>query len=133
MVVARATADTGRENYQVSIQAGHHAITADEPAQLGGADAGASPYELLLSSLAACTAITLRMYAERKSWPLQSVHVDLRYTREGDDARIDRTIRLSGQLGEPERTRLAEIAEKTPVTLTLKSGVEIKTDTRIEG
>jgi putative redox protein len=133
IVVARATGDILRDRYKADIQAGHHRITADEGPKLGGADAGPSPYELLLSGLAACTLITLRMYADRKEWPVDSIHVELRYAREGEAARIDRSILVSGAIGEAERARLAEIAEKTPVTLTLKSGVSIETQLRAGG
>jgi putative redox protein len=129
LIVARTHAELASK-YRVDIKAGHHTLLADEPLRAGGADEGPAPYELLLSSLAACTAITLRMYAERKGWRLEGVEVDLSYTRDGDDARIDRTVTLRGELGESERVRLAEIAERTPVTLTLKSGVEIRTEFR---
>jgi putative redox protein len=132
IVVARATGDILHDKYKATIQAGHHHLIADEAPQLGGADAGPAPYELLLASLAACTMITLRMYADRKAWPVDEIHVELRYTREADLARIDRTI-IVGGIGEAERARLAEIAEKTPVTLTLKAGVAIETQLRAGG
>jgi len=75
--VATADAEIGRIRYAVSIHTGAHTLTADETAHEGGADAGPSPFGLVLSGLGACTAITLRMYAERKSWPLEAVHVHL--------------------------------------------------------
>jgi putative redox protein len=74
--MAHAKASIGTANYAVSITAGHHELNADEGPELGGKDAGPAPYELLCSALGACTAITLRMYAERKQWPLRAVHVD---------------------------------------------------------
>jgi putative redox protein len=70
------------------------------------------------------------MYAERKGWALDGLHVDLRYLLEGDRPRIERTVRVTGDLPEGARARLAEIVERTPVTLTLKSGVEIRTEFR---
>ena len=73
-----ASASIGTTNYAVSITAGHHALSADEHVELGGRDSGPAPYELLCAALCACTAITLRMYAQRKGWPLQAVHVDVR-------------------------------------------------------
>lgn len=123
-----ATARIGADRYRTEIALAHHAITADEPAALGGADAGPAPYELLLSALGACTAITLRMYAERKQWPLESLDVDLRLHGKGETLRIERVLRPIGLDGD-QAARLAEIAEKTPVTLTLKNGVPI--DTRL--
>lgn len=125
--MARAQASIATARYAVSIKAGHHAIVADEGPGLGGRDVGPAPYELLLSALGACTAITLKMYAERKSWDLQAAHVALHYTREKDQGRIDRTLTLEGALDEAQKARLADIAERTPVTLTLKSGTPIHT------
>lgn len=132
LIIARASAELG-EKYQVEIQTGDHRLTADEPVRLGGSGSGPAPYELLLSSLAACTAITLRMYAERKGLALEGVSIDLRFVRDREDkenARIDRIITVTGALSDAERARLADIAERTPVTLTLKSGVGIRTELR---
>ena len=125
--MAHATADIGTTNYTVSLVAGHHTLTADEGAAAGGRDAGATPHELLCAALGACTAITLRMYAQRKEWALRAVHVDLLLQAEGKVRRITRRLRLEGELDEAQRARLADIAERTPVTLTLKQGVEILT------
>jgi putative redox protein len=130
IIAARASAELGAENYRVDLAMGDHRLLADEPAARGGKDAGPAPYDLLLASLAACTAMTLRMYAERKQWPLTGVSLDLRYMREGERSWIDRRIVLKGDLDEAQRLRFAEIAERTPVTLTLKSGIEIKTELR---
>ena len=126
--MARARARIGKVHYAVSIDAGGHKIVADEPKNNGGANTGPAPYDLLLSSLGACTAITLRMYADRKQWDLQSVRVDLHYLHEGDQERIDRRLHLYGNLSDEQRTRIGEIAERTPVTLTLKRGLPIKTE-----
>ena len=128
--MARAHCEIGSESYAVRIEAGGHALVADEPPAQGGKDAGPAPYDLLLASLGACTAITLRMYAERKGWPLAGVTVDLHYKKEGDRASIDRVLAFTGALADEQRARLAEIAERTPVTLTLKQGVEIRTALR---
>jgi putative redox protein len=107
--------------------AGHHQLCADERAELGGQDVGPAPYELLCAALCACTAITLRMYAERKKWPLRAVHVDVRYTQEGKKGAIARVLTFEGELDGEQRARLADVAERTPVTLTLKQGVPITT------
>jgi putative redox protein len=125
--MAHAKASIGEAAYAVTIKTGHHELVADEPVSLGGKDAGPAPYDLLLSSLGACTAITLKMYAGRKEWPLQAVHVDLHFTRDGDQQRIDRVLHLEGALDDAQRARLADIAERTPVTLTLKGGLPINT------
>jgi putative redox protein len=110
------------------IVAGRHRIAADEPAASGGSDAGPAPYELLLSSLGACTAITLRMYAGRKEWNLGKITVGLRFTR-GDDGKehIDRRLSFGKTLSSEQKSKLVEIAGKTPVTKTLQLGIAIDT------
>jgi putative redox protein len=125
--MARARASIGTVNYSTAIATGHHKLTADEGPELGGKDAGPAPYDLLTSALAACTVITLRMYAERKQWPVTAVHVDVRYLREGDKQHIDRVLTIEGAVDGEQKKRMADIAERTPVTLTLKGGLEIKT------
>ena len=126
--MAHAKAQIGKVRYAVSIDAGRHAIVADEPRSNGGADVGPAPYDLLLAGLGACTSITLRMYADRKEWDLQSLQVDLNYVRQGDQERIERTLHLFGNLSDEQRARIADIAERTPVTLTLKKGLPISTE-----
>ena len=91
------------------------------------ADAGPSPYELVLAGLGACTAITLRMYAQRKGWELGEVTVELRLFKDGDAARIEREVRFSAPLSDEQRARLGEVVEKTPVTKTIKAGAPIET------
>lgn len=125
--IATATADIAETRYTCSIRTGEHSLLADEPAP-EGADAGPSPFGLVLSGLGACTAITLRMYAEKKSWPLERVHVRLAYRwLDREHPHIDREITLDGPLDEGQRARLAEIVEKTPVTRALKAGIAIDT------
>jgi putative redox protein len=125
--MAHARASIGPTNYAVAIAAGHHRLSADEGPDLGGKDAGPGPYDLLCSALGACTAITLRMYAERKQWPLRAVHVDVSFKRNGKEGTIVRTLAFEGELDDAQRARLADIAERTPVTLTLKQGLPIAT------
>jgi len=84
--MAHARATIGTTNYAVAISAGHHQLNADEAPALGG-KAGPAPFEILCSALGACTAITLRMYAERKAWPLRGVQVDVHLSGTGKDAR----------------------------------------------
>ena len=125
--MARARASIGTVDYATTIAVGHHTLVADEGPDLGGKDAGPAPYELLTAALGACTVITLRMYAERKQWPVTSVHADIHFVREGDKARIDRVLSIEGAVDDAQKKRMAEIAERTPVTLTLKGGLEIRT------
>jgi len=131
--------ETGAGNYQQEIAAGPHRLLTDEPVASGGGDTGPSPYELLTSALGACTAITLRMYADRKNIPLERVRVNLRHekihakdcaeceTREGRIDRIERVIELDGELDDAQRALLLEIADKCPVHRTLHSEVLIPT------
>ena len=125
--MTHATGTIGNTQYAVSIDMGRHHILADEGAIKGGADSGPAPYDLLLAALVACTSITLRMYADRKQWNLKSLTVEVRFAREGQEERIDRTLRIEGNLDEEQRRRMVEIAERTPVTLTLKRGLSIFT------
>ncbi|MFT4055805.1 MAG: OsmC family protein [Novosphingobium sp.] len=124
--MAHGTAHIGETPWRTEIVVGGHAITADEPAALGGRGEGPAPYDLLLASLAACTAITLRMYAARKGWPLKTLDVELHLAGGKDAMRIDRKLSIDG-LDDDQKARLADIAERTPVTLTLKAGVPIDT------
>jgi putative redox protein len=125
--MAHATADIGTTDYRVALSAGNHTLTGDEGPALGGKDLGPAPHELLCAALAACTAITLRMYAQRKSWSLIAVHVDVDLKIQEKERLITRHLRLTGELDQTQRARLADIAERTPVTLTLKQGAKITT------
>jgi len=118
---------------------GRHALAADEPAAVGGKDGGPNPYELLLMSLGACTSMTLRLYANRKKWPLEHVVVRLRHARvHAEDCadcetrpamidRIERDLELVGGLDETQRARLLQIAEMCPVHRTLTGTITITT------
>lgn len=119
--------DAEAPKYVQMIHAGKHELLADEHTSLGGEDAGPGPFAYLLSGLGACTSITLRMYAERKGWSLGTVTVRLRFLREETGIRIERDVAVGGALNDDQRGRLADICERTPVTLALKSGIEIKT------
>jgi putative redox protein len=124
--VARASAAIGTDRYHVDLRARRYQLAADEPTP-HGADTGPTPFELLLSALGACTAITLRMYADRKGWPLVGVDVRLLQQRVGDQDQITRQIRLDGDLDDSQRARLLDIAERTPVTRAIKQGLPIDT------
>lgn len=119
---------SGTEKYIQNITARQHHLTADESLGVGGSDAGPAPYDLLLSALGACTAMTLRMYAEKKGWELGEIGVDLKLFKDQDYAdRIERHVSFTAQLDEMMRARLADICERTPVTLTIKHGAPIVT------
>jgi putative redox protein len=132
--------ETGKGRFQQEITAGRHRFLADEPVAVGGQDSGPGPYDLLLAALGACTAMTLRLYAERKSLPLARVIVRLSQakihatdcenceTKEGMIDRIVRSITLHGELDADQRGRLMEIADKCPVHRTLTSEVDIRTE-----
>lgn len=127
-VIATATVSSEDTPYAVHVDAGGHALRGDEPVDHGGGDTGPPPFGLLLSGLGACTAITLRMYAERKNLPLEGVDVQLTYiVKERATRWIDRLITVHGPLDEKARSKLAEIAEKTPVTKAVRAGTEIRT------
>ncbi len=125
--IASTTVDS-ETGYAQTIVSGGHRLTADEPVAGGGTDSGPAPYGLLLAALGACTSITLRMYAERKGWELGTVSVSLALRKDADGKdHIERTLRFSAPLDDEKRAKLAEIAEKTPVTKTIKAGAEITT------
>jgi putative redox protein len=111
-----------------TIRARRHTLAADEAVSHGGTDTGPTPYELLVSALAACTAITLRMVAQRKGWELGAIHVDVELEKDAAGAdRIARTVSFGASLSDEQRATLAEIVEKTPVTKTIKAGAPIET------
>lgn len=130
--------EAGSTPYLEIVSIGPHVLQADEAIDAGGRDAGPDPYELLLSALGACTSITIRLYAERKNWPLQAVRVGLSYARShAEDCaecdaqieapeRIEMEIALDGTLSEAQRSRLMEIASRCPVHRTLQSRIEIR-------
>lgn len=138
----RITVRTGKTGYQTEIVANGHSLLADEPIAVGGANTGPTPYDYLVSALGACTSITLRMYADRKDWPLEAVTVRLKHEKiHAEDCRrceekkgkidhIEREIELAGTLDEAQRKRLLEIADRCPVHRTLHKAVSI--DSRLK-
>jgi putative redox protein len=133
--------EAGSGTYTQQITAGHHQLVADEPTPIGD-DAGPTPYDLLLAALGACTSMTLRMYADRKGWPLERVRVTLRHSRihakdcadcetsVGFVDKIDRDIELTGDLDDAQLQRLLQLADRCPVHQTLTSEVHITTSLR---
>jgi uncharacterized OsmC-like protein/alpha/beta superfamily hydrolase len=131
--------ETRASKFQQSVVIGPHRLLADEPLAVGGRDTGPSPYELLIAGLGACTAMTLRLYAEQKKLPLERVTVTLSHakihaedcatceTKEGMLDRIERTMVLEGPLDAAQRARMLEIADRCPVHRTLTSEIDIRT------
>ena len=125
--MATAHLDSQDTPHAQTIHIGRHEMIADEGPALGGHDTGPPPYGYLMAGLAACTSITLRMYADRKGWTLGPIHVDAHYLVDDAGERCERTVRLQPSVPADQRARLAEIAEKTPVTKTLKKSFAITT------
>jgi putative redox protein len=121
--------ETHAGGYQLEIRASGATFFADEPRAAGGLGSGPTPYELLSSALGACTAMTVRLYAQRKGWPLRDVIVRVVHRRDGLQAkdRFAREITLKGDLSLDQRARLLEIAERCPVHHTLERGSDILT------
>ncbi|MGV0813281.1 OsmC family protein [Mycolicibacterium boenickei] len=138
---AVTVAESGSGTYTQQITVGRHRLIADEPLPIGD-DAGPNPYDLVLAGLGACTSMTVRMYANRKGWPLEHVRVTLRHSRihakdcadcetaKGMIDHVDREIELVGDLDDTQRQRLMDIAERCPVHQTLTSSVHITTIAR---
>ena len=131
--------ETRHSKFQQTVSVGPHRLIADEPVAAGGEDTGPGPYDFLLAGLGACTSMTMRLYADRKSLPLDRVTVTLNHskihaqdceeceTREGMLDQIDRVIRMDGALDAEQRRKLMEIADKCPVHRTLTSEIRILT------
>jgi putative redox protein len=115
--------------YAHRISSRGHTLTADEPAALGGQDQGMAPFDLYLASLAACTAITLRMYAEKKGWELGEFSATLSSQRdEAGKLHVHRKLQASAELTEAQWDRLLEVVAKTPVTLVMREGAVITSE-----
>lgn len=137
-MVRKVTVDDGAVRYSQTITAGRHVLRGDEPVDAGGSDTGPNPYELLLAALGSCASITVRMYADRKQWPLEGVHVELSYSgaHAEDSAVCDTETRMItdiemelsfvGDLSQQQLQRLLEIANKCPVHRTLTSRIQIR-------
>ncbi len=135
--VVVAEAGDGKFSQTISVN-GTHILRADEPPSVGGDDSGPTPYDFLLAGLGACTSMTIRMYANRKGWPLQDVAIDLKHSKvhakdcadceevEGRLDLIERGVTLSGPLDDEQRRKLLEIADKCPVHRTLHGPVKVR-------
>ena len=131
--------ETRRGKFQQAIRLGPHRLIADEPASFGGDDTGPNPYDLVLAGLGACTAMTMRLYADKKGIPLERAAVTLRHdkihaedcadceTRVGKVDVVERTLALTGDLTTDQRQKLLEIADRCPVHRTLEGEVKVRT------
>ena len=129
---------SGPLKYAQGVSVGSHVFQADEPVDVSGDDVGPNPHELLMASLGACASITAQMYAKRKQWNLQGVHIDVAYERvlaagstesgatKGMVDQFEMNISLTGNLSEDQRHRLFEIADRCPIHRMLTSGVKIQ-------
>jgi putative redox protein len=121
-----AVVRTAEGKFRQSIVIGEHVLVADEPRDVGGDDAGPTPHELFLAALGTCTSMTMKMYAERKGWPLERCEVTVSMSREGNATTLHRKIVLSGPLDDEQRRRILEIARKCPVHRTLSNPIAIE-------
>lgn len=118
----------GVHNLVVKSSVRTHSILSDTSVATGGQDEAMNPHEILETALAACTAITLKMYAKRKNMPLDDVHVEVHTVSEGKDSVLSRKVHLVGALSADEKTRLMEIADKCPIHKLITSNVTIQTE-----
>jgi putative redox protein len=124
---ASAEAEIDRAHYQTIIRSAGHQLIADEPETSMGTDNGMSPFSLLLASLGSCTAITLRMYADRKMWIVESILVNLDLYKTGSDTIIERKISFKGELSADQLNRLLTIANSCPVHQILTGNIVVNT------
>lgn len=121
--------EIGKDKYRTEVRASGHTVVADEPVAVGGKDEGINPNEFLLASLGTCTAMTLRMYADRKSWPVDRICVDLTMDIvKGNDQQttyIKRHIRIDGNINEHQKQRMLQIADNCPLHRVMTSPIVI--------
>jgi len=125
-----AITELDKSHYKTKVYSGGHFIYSDEPEEAGGTDEGMAPGALLLASLGSCTAITIRMYADRKNYNLDAIKIELAICKEEEmssETRITRKIEFSGDLTEEERQRLLVIADKCPIHKMLSNPIKIET------
>ena len=118
-----------KEKFTTELKARLHLLTGDVSRELGGLDRGPNPHELLEAALAACTSITVQMYADRKGWPLESADVEVKFL--GDERKevivLERKLTLFGPLSSEQKTQLKLIAEKCPIHKVLTRGAKVET------
>lgn len=122
-----AIARIGRDHFKTEIISNGHLVIADEPTNGGGTSQGSSPSEFLLVALASCTAITLRMYADRKKWALDKIEVEVNLEKGANTTLFTREVLLEGALDNEQRERLLQIANACPVHKILSNPIQIST------
>jgi uncharacterized OsmC-like protein/fermentation-respiration switch protein FrsA (DUF1100 family) len=120
--------ETGAGKFQLNVEVANTHFLADEPVEAGGFGSGPDPYQLVSAGLAACTAMTIRLYSDRKQWPLENVSVRAGHEKQGGDLDVfTREISITGELDDDQKARLVEIANKCPVHRTLERGSAVET------
>ncbi|MFC0518166.1 OsmC family protein [Mucilaginibacter angelicae] len=127
-LIESATALIGRTQYQTVVNSGGHGIITDEPLKADGSDTGMNPFSLLLASLASCTVITLRMYINRKMWPIEEIKADVEMFKTLSGTRIETRLSFKGEVSEEQRERLLKIANACPVHKILIGNIDIHTN-----
>lgn len=126
------TVEIGKDKYRTEVRASGHTVIADEPVAVGGKDEGMNPNEFLLASLGTCTAMTLRMYADRKSWPVDSICVDLTMDivkgNEQQTTYIKRHIKIDGDIDDDQRQRMLQIADSCPLHRVMTNPIVISSN-----
>jgi putative redox protein len=119
-----------KDNYRTDLTNGNHRIVADEPESVGGTDKGLAPRELLHASLASCASITMRMYANRKEWPVEEIDVwvEPMLNTETETMYLRKKIAIKGDLDEKQLLRMKQISDKCPIQKLLKNSIEIQTE-----
>jgi putative redox protein len=127
-LIESATALIGRTQYQTVVNSGGHGLITDEPLTADGSDTGMNPFSLLLASLASCTVITLRMYINRKMWPIEEIKADVEMFKTLGGTRIETKLSLKGEVNDEQRDRLLKIANACPVHKILIGNIDINTN-----
>jgi putative redox protein len=121
------SATIGKEHYRTELFIAGHTVIADEPQDLGGTNLGPSPGQFLMLSLASCTAITLRMYADRKKWSVDKIKVEVASEKVDNKTLFKREVSFEGAIDDEQRKRLLQIANSCPVHKTLTNPIEVQT------
>ncbi len=124
--------EIGKDKYRTEIRSGGHTVISDEPVEMGGKNEGMNPNELLLASLGTCTAMTLRMYADRKEWPVNNICVDLTMDivkgNEQQTTYIKRHIKIDGDISEEQRQRMLQIGDMCPLHRIMNNPIVISSN-----